>query len=31
VVSERAQHAAVNPERLQDGERVVEGEDVGGG
>jgi hypothetical protein len=31
VVSERAQHAAVDPERLQDSERVVEGEDVGGG
>ena len=25
------QHATVDPERLQDGERVVEGEDVGGG
>ena len=31
VVSERAQHAAVDPERLQDSERVVEGEDVVGG
>jgi hypothetical protein len=31
VVSERAQHAAVDPERLHDSERVVESEDVGGG
>ncbi len=31
VVSERAQYAAVDPERLDDSGRVVESEDVGGG
>jgi hypothetical protein len=31
VVSERAQHAAVDPQRLQESERVVLGEYVGGG
>ena len=29
VVSERAQHATVDPQRLHDGDRVVRGEDIG--